>query len=1427
MATARYSFDAFDANAETFDSYLERLQAYFQAMDIGQCDPDAANEVRTAADKKKTAHLISCVGRFTYGVLRDLCSPHKPSDKTFDELCVLLSNHFKPKKLEIAETYRFHQCVQQMDETISNYSARLRRMAATCNFGDNLNRALRDQFVAGVRNADTRRKLLGKDNSFDDVMKIALADEAAAKEVSHVGSSSVRSLNYVKPHASGRSVKFNAFVQKGKPANVNMQCEAQRNKHVTSTDKSVTMSLSYVCRSCGKSNHKRSDCKFRDAVCRVCSKKGHISYVCRSRSVQGGVHQVEANEPSVNEEVDIPDYLFSLDTPECEVSDNMKVYYKTCSSLKSNNIVEVRVTVEGHPVNFQLDTGCGMSVVSKDFYDAKLSHLPLQKTNVILQTYTKEIVKPLGAVDVEVNYEQASYKLPLLVIQSGACPLFGRNWLQLIKLNWPAIVAKIQAVHAIKPIQDSTVTVGEFVNENIDTLLNKFSELFDTTTIGCYTGEPVQLTVNKMPSFHKARPVPYALQEKVEKALDNMEKDGVIERVSTASCAAPIVVVGKKDSDKVRICGDFSVTYNCCADLVRYPLPKIEDLHTAMNGCKVFSCIDIRDAYHNVRVSKDSQKYLIINTHIGLFAFKRLPNGVHSGPAVFQQIIDTVLAGIPKVICILDDILCGGIDVQDQLNTLSVVLCRLQSAGFKLNKAKCKFLQSSVTYLGHVIDAEGLHPTDSKLKAIRDAPAPRNVVELRAYLGLLMFYSRFLPNHSTVLAPLNELLKSDVSWRWTQKETDAFIASKKLLCESQTLVHYDSSKPLFLSCDASQSGAGAVLSHYIDGNYRPVAFASCTLSDSQKNYSQLEKEAFSIIFGLKRFHQFLAGRSFTIITDHRPLLSLLAPDKPAPMHTAARLQRWSLIMSSYKYKLQYRRTNEHCDADCMSRLPLPEMWNPKSENVECYFMDTNVDSTVTCTQISQATRVDPVLSRVYSFVTNGWPQTITDPDIRPYKERQDQLTVEQGCVLWGMRVIVPEVLRTKVLEEIHETHPGMTRMKAIARSFVWWPQLDKQIEDKVSSCTICQAMKPNPPTAQVHPWCYPSRPWSRIHVDYAGPVNGSMYLVVVCAYSKYPEIVKMSSTTSSATIDALRQIFSRHGLCETLVSDNGPQFVSQEFEMFCANNGIVHKTSAVYKPSTNGQAERVVRLLKTAIKQAQLMHVNVDTMIAKYLLVYRTTPHATTGEAPSVLLMGRRLRTRYDLMVPSLTAHVQKKQCAMQAKMEFRGSRQFAVNDSVLIRNFCGLNKWEPGVIIEKLGNRYYMVLVNGTVVKRHIDQIIVQRNLNNQNQSPRGDYGYGGGSDVAVDSADSVRDAGLEMGLPVASQVVSESSEITEHSGSTDDVQTDDSSVDVPVTVDNKNGGQMLVAPPDTDTFVASAEQRYPFRLRRQPHYLSDYVPK
>ena len=1335
----------FDPSTELFTAYLERLEQFFIANSIGQCSADASQEVIAAADKKKVAVFISVMGKNSYATLRDLCSPDSPKDKSFSQLCDKLKDHYKPKRLEVAETYRFHRCVQEENESVSAYSARLRRYASTCNFGEFLNRSLRDQFICGIRNSATRKKLLNEDRTFQDALKVAIADEVASKETLEVQ-------NDAKPgdesvHSMGNSR--------------NLLNQQNRKPSLPLFQKS-----SYSCYSCGSTEHSRNQCRFRNVVCSRCKRTGHIARVCKKGNTQN--NRVEQR----------------LDSDAVFLEEDLFTVFDVNSLFTSE--ISVPVQIENEECCMQLDTGCALSLAPMAFYEKFCSHIPLTPTAVKLSTYTGEKIQPLGKINVTVTYAGTEYSLPLLVVPQGCGAIFGRNWLRHIKLDWNKLPGIESQVPCPARARCAEITDN---NKTLEGLLSQYDELFEPQ-LGCYTGEPVVLNESTGAKFHKARPVPYALQKRVENALLKMEKDGVIERVSSATSAAPIVTVGKKDGDEVRVCGDFSVTYNSCANVETYPMPKIEDMHSALRGCTVFSVLDLKQAYHQIPVSKDSQKYLTINTHMGLFAFKRLPNGIHSGPAIFQRIMDGLLADIPKAVSRLDDILIAGTDYQDHLNTLSQVLERLLKYGFKLNKAKCKFLQSSVVYLGHLIDSAELHPTMDKLAAVRDAPPPKDAVALKSFLGLIMFYSRFMPHHSTVLAPLNSLLKKNVPWRWTKTEDNAFMAAKNLLLNSRTLVHYDETLPLVLSCDASSYGAGAVLSHVINGKHQPIAFASCTLTETQRNYSQLEKEAFSIIFGLKRFHQYLCGRSFTILTDHRPLLTLLGPHRAVPAHTASRLQRWALILASYHYKIEYRSTAAHADADSMSRLPLPQTWSPKSENVECYFFEASVVTNVTAEMVKKKTQVDPILSLVYRYVQNGWP-SIVDASLVPYKNKQDELTIHQECLLWGTRVVVPSSLRNEVLAELHETHPGMTRMKGLSRSYVWWPKIDSDIEKTVSTCLVCQKIRSEPVQAPVHPWTFPSKPWSRIHIDFAGPISGTTYLVVVDAYSKFPEVVKMTSTTSTATVNALRDIFSRYGLPEIMVFDNGPQFIASEFQQFCRKNGIMHRTSAAYKPSTNGQAERVVQILKSAIAQARVTKQDVNVVLARSLLVYRNTPHTTTGEAPSVLLMGRKLRTRLDLILPSVEEHVKKQQYKVLERNGNRSIRSFTKGQNVFVRNYRGKEKWIRGEITEVLGLRHYMVKVPGGVWKRHIDQLLKD--------------------DTQIAGTSELDDAEISTETSTSS-VTEKPPKTSDGSGSTSDIVTGASGDDSPAADDNCNPDPPEPTASDAEAFG----RRYPLRMNR-----------
>ena len=1348
------SMDVYDG-VEPLDSYLQRVDAFFLANDIGLVKvPDGANdEARTAAkqtaDRKKVASFLSSVGKRTFGVLQDLCRPGLPSECTYDELVQKLKTHYTPTKLEVAESFKFHRCVQSDSESVTEYSTRLRGAATFCNFAAFLKRALRDQFVCGVRSKDIQKKLLESDRDFQACIDVAVAAEAAAKESLVLSDSTPASVNVM-----GKQPKFNKDRYKSKQAS---------NDSKTGSN--------YACYSCG-GNHFRETCQFRNATCSKCKRKGHISTACKRKSVN--LMDCESQ---------------SEQTSDCEL-------FSVSSSGPSQILVPL--LIEGHAMDFQLDTGCAVSLVPSSFYNKFCRNAPLFPTSTLLSTYTGEKVVPMGQCSVSVKYKDASYDLPLLVVDTGTVPLLGRNWLQSIKLDWPSL-----RVHYIRPLYDNARPVYPTSARDVDSLIQQHAQLFQAR-LGCYNGPPVELKVEETPQFHKPRQVPYALLPKVEATLKQMEEDGILERVPSAPCAAPIVSVMKRDHS-LRVCGDFSVTFNRCAKLREYPIPRIEDLHVALRGCTIFSVLDMSQAYHQIPVATESRKWLTVNTHMGLFSYKRIPNGIHSGPAVFQEIMDSVLAGIPKVICYLDDILVAGVDKQDHLATLSVVFERLEGAGFTLNKSKCTFERSSVTYLAHRIDADGLHPTEAKLKAIQDAPVPTDVTQLKSFLGLLMFYSRFLPFHSIVLAPLNRLLQKDIKWKWESEEEKAFRDAKDLLLNSQTLVHYDTSLPLYLSCDASSYGAGAVLSHLIDGQFRPIAFASCSLTKTQKNYSQLDKEALSIIFGLKRFHQFLYGRHFTILTDHKPLLTLLGPDKPVPVHCAARLQRWSLILAAYDYELEYRNTTAHSDADLMSRLPLPQTWEPTSENTEAYFFDvTAIDGE----EVAKETAKDPVLSRVMRYVQHGWPSGSTDARLQPYKSRKDELSVDQGCVLWGIRVIIPESLQKSVLQELHETHQGIVKMKCFARSYVWWPGLDGQIEKLVATCDVCQEMRPDPPRSQLHPWSYPTVPWSRVHIDFAGN-PGAMYLVIVDAYSKYPEVIKMSSTTSVNTVRVLRDVFSRHGLPEVLVSDNGPQLVSAEFEEFCVKNGIMHRTSAVNKPSANGQAERVVQILKSALRQARTTGEDVDTVVARFLLVYRATPHSATGQSPSVLLMGCQIRTRLDLIRPSVRPRVEKYEQKMTA-----GStcRSFAIGDTVRAKNFgvdCASSKWKNGIIREVLSSKDYNILMeNGQVWKRHVDQIIhraVDANARVPVQAPDTKVPVVPPASPRASVVD--RSAEVDLSVPVPEPAESAVPELVPpepaaQSSDVDDAQTT----------------------PVSDVSQQTPQKRYPDRERKPPVKLKDY---
>jgi hypothetical protein len=295
-----------------------------------------------------------------------------------------------------------------------------------------------------------------------------------------------------------------------------------------------------------------------------------------------------------------------------------------------------------------------------------------------------------------------------------------------------------------------------------------------------------------------------------------------------------------------------------------------------------------------------------------------------------------------------------------------------------------------------------------------------------------------------------------------------------------------------------------------------------------------------LVYSVKKFYQFLYGRWFTLVTDHKLLTTILSPKKGLPTLAAARLQKWAILLAAYQYDIEFRLTTQHSNADGFSRLPIQTHKTVECVSAVSVFNLTQLEFLpVSTDRLKQATQTDPLLSLVLSYVQNGWPHVV-DNEVKPYEHRRNELTTEA-------RVVVPEACRKDILKELHVSHPGMVKMKSLARIHIWWPGIDKDIERMVRECESCQSVRNNPSATLLHPWSWPDGPWKRIHVDYAGPFQGSMFMVIVDAHSKWLEVVPMSTTTTEKTLEVLRSMFARYGLPEQLVSDNGPQFTSTEF----------------------------------------------------------------------------------------------------------------------------------------------------------------------------------------------------------------------------------------------------------------------------------------
>lgn len=733
--------------------------------------------------------------------------------------------------------------------------------------------------------------------------------------------------------------------------------------------------------------------------------------------------------------------------------------------------------------------------------------------------------------------------------------------------------------------------------------------------IGNLKNKQIQLHIDKniQPVTQPHRRIPFHVRKQVEQELKKLEALDIIEKVDGPTpWVSPIVVTPKpKKPGDIRLCVDMRRA-NTAIQRERHVTPTIDDMILDLNGAKVFSKLDLNAGYHQLELHPESRNITTFSTHVGLRRYKRLSFGISSAAEVFQNTLSTALEGLRGVRNISDDIIVFGENQLEHDKNLEAVFKRLSERNLTLNKDKCEFNKSQLEVYGYVFGANGISADPRKVDAIKTAEIPKNVSEVRSFLGMTNYVKRFIPNYSTITAPLRDLTKNNVNFEWGKNQQESFETLKRDLTSDKVMVYFDATKQTVMIVDASPLGLGALLTQ--DG--KVISYGSQALNDVETRYSQTEKESLAVVWGCEHFHLYLFGNQFKIISDHKPLESIFNNPNSKP---PARIERWRLNFN--RTTLQFSINRE----DYMSRHPkrsTSELSNI-AENYVNYVTENAVPKALFLQKISDETRKDSALQHVIEAIKNEkqmsrarglFENKVIDTLIR----RQNELTIYQDandCVLLvENRIIIPETLQHTVIQLAHEGHQGIVRTKQLLREKVWFVNIDKKVKEFCKRCIPCQASVPGKHCEPLKMSPLPTRPWSEVSMDFCGPFpNGSYLMVVIDDYSRYPVVEILSKISAKAVLPKLDSVFALFGIPDVVKTDNGPPFNGSEFKEFANHLGFKHRKITPLWPQANGEAERFMKTIGKAIRAAHSEHRSWKQELYNFLRDYRATPHSTTN----------------------------------------------------------------------------------------------------------------------------------------------------------------------------------------------------------------------
>lgn len=942
-------------------------------------------------------------------------------------------------------------------------------------------------------------------------------------------------------------------------------------KYKNKQDRSSKSFETFDCKRCG-STHGPKSCPAFKEKCNNCDREGHLTKMCRSGTkTKKSKKQKQPKKVNAIEEASSDDDDFFISTISKERAETNRD--NDSHWLEQIQIRDVSVRVK-------LDSGAECNVISKAIAD-RIGGTKSTRTKRLI-SYTGDKINVAGEIIAPTKVRGKVFNIKYIVIEESREPVLG-----LKTCEATGLIKRIDAVKLDQPV---------------------------FTGLGCLKNFEYDIDFIENPKFeiHAARKIPHAYRQAVKDELDQMVKQNVIREATEATPAvSPMVIV--KQKGQIRICID-PTDVNKNVIRRHYPLKTLEEIAAKISGSKIFSKLDCKKGFWQIKLSERTQKFLTFATPWGRYSCVKLPFGLCSAPEVFQQIMSKLLTDINKAEASMDDILIYANDKAELDKTTAEVIKRIEDAGLTLNKDKCEFAVDKIRFLGHILSARGVEIDQEKVDAIDKLREPSNKVELQRLLGMVTYLAKFIPNLSEITQPLRKLLEKESDWVWTPHQAKAVEQIKKALSSTPVLRFYNVNEDVKLQADASSYALGAAL-FQAD---QPVAYASRSLTKAELNYPQIEKEALAIRFACKKYHEYIYGKKLTVETDHKPLETIFKkPISNAP----PRLQRILLEIAPYAPTVIYRKGETMYVADTLSRDCDPNEATADEEFEVLAILSISNDA---MDRLRIATKHDEELTIVRQYVQGGWPteQQAVQAQAKSYWNFRDEISEFNGLMFKGQKIIIPAKEKSTTLNQLHSGHQGVQRTLAIARDHVFWLNMSKDITDFIKKCRICETTQRSNTKEPMIVKVIPIYPFQIIASDlFKYQVND--YLLIADSYSGFFDFKKLNHTTSKEIIEHLKSWFAIHGIPAKLETDNGPQYASREFKQFAQVWGFEHVTSSPKYPQSNGLAERSVQTAKNILRKCALD--NTDINLA--MLTQRNTPRSKALGSPSQRLMSRTTRS--------------------------------------------------------------------------------------------------------------------------------------------------------------------------------------------------------